>query len=449
MDLKKYTEPLGGTKKFIILSIVIGSVFVASGGYTALMRLSSRASDSTDTTLTDTPVSSRAPHSETTSETTIEVGVDVLDYDGHSFACYFGCSTWEEAQNQCENMGGHLAVITSQEENDVLFDFTRYCGYDNVYIGYSDVEEEGNWQWVNGDTSGYTNWTEGEPNGFTESENYAVFGDNGAWYDGEFTPRIENGLISFICEWDYHVIGATNISNEELQAYIEEPDSEPQDADYSIQSQNPSSYINNVGSGDYNVPNIQLNSAYANSVNEEIDSIYNECMNSDDDIYAPAEESNYIYFLSDNGCLSLLFVVRHMFEGNYYYVYNIDINTGNRLDNSEIAQMAGVQDIRQAAMDAAQSYINNQGVAIVSNYQVVELTEDYDDLGEIFRANYSDLVDRTFGTDNLNSSMMIGLTDTGSLFFVSEMAAAGGAGVYYQAYDTNGNSLWQFNNWNN
>ena len=111
--------------------------------------------------------------------------------------------------------------------------------------------------------------------------------------------------------------------------------------------------------------------------------------------------------------------------------------------------MAGVQDIRQAAMDAAQSYINNQGVAIVSNYQVVELTEDYDDLGEIFRANYSDLVDRTFGTDNLNSSMMIGLTDTGSLFFVSEMAAAGDAGVYYQAYDTNGNSLWQFNNWNN
>ena len=183
-----------------------------------MISMTACANNSTDELTESSPLESGT---QTESEGVTEVGVDVLDYDGHSFACFFGCQTWEEARDQCEGMGGHLAVITSQEEDEALFAFTRYCGYDNVYIGYSDVEEEGNWQWVTGETSDYSNWNEGEPNGFTPNENYAVYGGNGAWYDGEFTPRIENGLISFICEWDYHVDGATNISSEELQTYID------------------------------------------------------------------------------------------------------------------------------------------------------------------------------------------------------------------------------------
>ena len=183
-----------------------------------MISMTACANNPTDELTESSPLESGT---QTESEGVTEVGVDVLDYDGHSYACFFGCSTWEEARDQCESMGGHLAVITSKEEDEALFAFTRYCGYDNVYIGYSDIEEEGNWQWVNGETSDYSNWNESEPNGFTPNENYAVYGDNGAWYDGEFTPRIENGLISIICEWDYHVDGATNISSEELQTYID------------------------------------------------------------------------------------------------------------------------------------------------------------------------------------------------------------------------------------
>ena len=149
-----------------------------------------------------------------------EVGVDVLDYEDHSFACFFGCASWEEAKEQCENMGGYLAVITSQEENDALFAFTRYCGYDNVYIGYSDSEEEGNWQWVNGEESSFTNWNDGEPNAFTENEDYAVFADTGAWCDGEYTPRIENGLVAFICEWDNSITGTANLTANDVQEIL-------------------------------------------------------------------------------------------------------------------------------------------------------------------------------------------------------------------------------------
>lgn len=179
------------------------------------------ASDPNAETQSGAEGSDTSSSSEETDDT-IVVGVDVLDYEDHSFACFFGCASWEEASGQCENMGGHLAVITSQEENDALFAFTRYCGYDNVYIGYSDSEEEGNWQWVNGEESGFTNWNEGEPNAFTENEDYAVITDTGTWYDGEYAPRIENGLIAFICEWDEHVVGSNNVSYEDILSNVGE-----------------------------------------------------------------------------------------------------------------------------------------------------------------------------------------------------------------------------------
>ncbi len=45
MDFNKYTEPLGGNKKFIILCIVVGSVFVTMGGCTGIVRLGSKKND--------------------------------------------------------------------------------------------------------------------------------------------------------------------------------------------------------------------------------------------------------------------------------------------------------------------------------------------------------------------------------------------------------------------
>ena len=166
-----------------------------------------------------------------------EVSVDVLNMDGHSFACYFGCDSWEQARDYCESVGGHLAVITTPRENEALYAFARYCGYDNVYIGYSDTETEGHWRWVNGEQSDYTNWNAGEPNGFTSGEDYAVMVDGAKWNDGEYTARIENGIIAYICEWDYEVEGINNFGYEEIIALVPElpepSDSVVDDSDYS------------------------------------------------------------------------------------------------------------------------------------------------------------------------------------------------------------------------
>ena len=133
--------------------------------------------------------------------------------DGYTGHCYeidsipeseweSGPITWEQAERRCEWKGGHLAVIESQAENDCLYNMMKEKGYENACFGYSDKEKEGDWKWVNGSQSAYTNWHSGEPNNQGGDENYAMFyqkfGD-GTWNDGS---GIIDADCAYICEWD-------------------------------------------------------------------------------------------------------------------------------------------------------------------------------------------------------------------------------------------------------
>ncbi|MCD7758001.1 MAG: ABC transporter substrate-binding protein [Clostridiales bacterium] len=134
---------------------------------------------------------------------------DALEYDGHRYAIYDleeeSLDSWDAVEAFCEEMGGHLAVIDSQEENDALYQYVLDSGLTLAFFGYSDQDEEGNWQWVAGDSS-YTNWLEGQPNNGAansngSAENYAEFSKDaadGTWNDAPFGAN----TYHFICEWD-------------------------------------------------------------------------------------------------------------------------------------------------------------------------------------------------------------------------------------------------------
>lgn len=130
---------------------------------------------------------------------------DALEYSGHHYQIYSDvCDTWEKAKEYCEKLGGHLAVISSQEENDALFSYLISTGEENAYFGYSDNLEEGSWYWVC-DESSYTNWHFDEPNNENSNEDYAMFYwkfNNGTWNDGNFGKGTESDDCNFICEWD-------------------------------------------------------------------------------------------------------------------------------------------------------------------------------------------------------------------------------------------------------
>ena len=128
-------------------------------------------------------------------------------------------TTWTQANQNASTRGltgvpeltGHLATITSQNEND----FVQALLTSSSWLGGSDNDAEGEWFWVVGPEAGeqfwqglaggtpvngfYTNWAPGEPNQFFgpgNPENYAHMRADGFWND---LPNNQN--LNYIIEW--------------------------------------------------------------------------------------------------------------------------------------------------------------------------------------------------------------------------------------------------------
>ena len=130
----------------------------------------------------------------------------ILEWDGHYYAMYDNVPSWSEDVALCESQGGHMATISSQEENDAIYEFISGMGYVSAYFGYSDDIEEGNWYWIGEKDNDYSNWhLPGEPNNEGAGENYGMFYykyPDGTWNDGDFGGSTVNGGTVYICEWD-------------------------------------------------------------------------------------------------------------------------------------------------------------------------------------------------------------------------------------------------------
>lgn len=131
---------------------------------------------------------------------------DAIVFNGHYYYVYDvdTVTDWSAAQEYCEAKGGYLSTITSQEENDFLYNYIHQCGYESAYFGLTDEGSEGTWSWCNGEPLSYVNWADGEPNNENDSENYGMLYwkyTDGAWNDGDFGHMTDSGGTAFICEW--------------------------------------------------------------------------------------------------------------------------------------------------------------------------------------------------------------------------------------------------------
>lgn len=126
--------------------------------------------------------------------------------NGHWYQRIDATVTWTQARDAAslltfEGLTGHLATVTSVEENDFIVanlgGFTALSGHwlggfqDTTAPDYA--EPAGGWRWITGETWSFTSWFgPGEPNnGFGQPENFLVYEHAaGRWNDLPDTLRL-------------------------------------------------------------------------------------------------------------------------------------------------------------------------------------------------------------------------------------------------------------------
>ncbi|XP_060552955.1 macrophage mannose receptor 1-like isoform X1 [Ruditapes philippinarum] len=104
----------------------------------------------------------------------------------HGNSCYFVDQTqrsWYEGKIHCNETGGFLADIKSQQENLFIIENVLNVYTSEMWIGGNDLQNERNWRWLDGTQFGdWTGWGQGEPGGFFLENCLLLWSDN-MWHD--------------------------------------------------------------------------------------------------------------------------------------------------------------------------------------------------------------------------------------------------------------------------
>ena len=115
------------------------------------------------------------------------------EYEGNNYYCSAHNNyTWAQADAACQAAGGYIVVINDADENEFV---RSSIMADNAWIGYSDQNSEGNFEWF-GDNSTYTNWQAGEPNNYGGNEDFARLRK----HSGQWTDRSQYHQFEFVME---------------------------------------------------------------------------------------------------------------------------------------------------------------------------------------------------------------------------------------------------------
>ncbi len=136
-----------------------------------------------------------------------------LTFAGHRYEFVPGEFAWGEAKAKAEEMGGHLATITSKEENEWLYatfgsKLDPNLRASSIWLGGTASASGGPWKWVTGEPFTFTNWNQGQPD-YTTVSGQSAEGPHGLvfknhkllrWHDDPAFRNKSNG--GFIVEWD-------------------------------------------------------------------------------------------------------------------------------------------------------------------------------------------------------------------------------------------------------
>ncbi len=116
-------------------------------------------------------------------------------FNGHYYKYFENALEFENAEYECEKIGGHLVTITSEQEDAFICSIIDQ----RIWLGGTDKEEEGTFVWITGEEMPYTDWAANEPNNDNNEdymEMYYMEGNYGKWNDVYKLP------LNYVCEWD-------------------------------------------------------------------------------------------------------------------------------------------------------------------------------------------------------------------------------------------------------
>lgn len=185
---------------------------------------------------------------------------------------------------------------------------------------------------------------------------------------------------------------------------------------------------------EYHFPQLLIKSSYADSINKAMEKKISAYKKEHKTNGFTDGVTEYIAYLTKDGVLSIVFIETSPNDHIDCRVYNIDVKTGEKVDNARIAQTAGVSSIRKSAMNALQAKYNKEKHYKIKNYKVVKKN------GKKKNSIDKD-VEKSFNEKHLSANMKIGLTNEGKIFFISDYIDANGderTGIY----DANGKDLY-------
>ena len=124
-------------------------------------------------------------------------GCDLITESGVCFSYFTNSpSNWTTARSRCAVWGGDLATITNSNE-DALLDSIVSVPTHPIWIGYNDIETEGDWKWADGTDSSYTNWNANRPDNHLGNQDCAekFFLNLPKWED-DFCYELRNYFCS-------------------------------------------------------------------------------------------------------------------------------------------------------------------------------------------------------------------------------------------------------------
>lgn len=129
------------------------------------------------------------------------VGFVRWEGNGHTYVCVASASlTLIAADQAARALGGHLATITSAEENAFVTGLSG-CG-DQIWIGAQQAkgasDPKNGWTWLNGEPFTFSAWAAGQPDdslGFSDED--AIILERGQWRDDQSTSKHKGYIVEF------------------------------------------------------------------------------------------------------------------------------------------------------------------------------------------------------------------------------------------------------------